>query len=78
MALAESDRRPNTEQVRSWLRNVDALTKILNRYRDKESLQQLTQQRQTLGDLLDALGLDGKGRDKTRMCLFSILSHAAC
>jgi len=64
--LAEQDSRPSTESVRNWLKNVDALTKLLKRYGDKESIQLLSEQREKLGDMLDAMGLDSKGRNKLR------------
>lgn len=63
--LAKSGTRPKVDNIRKWLQLVDSLTKILTRYRDKDSLQQLQNQQKTLGDVLGALGLDEKGRDKT-------------
>ncbi|KAG2352806.1 hypothetical protein BDR07DRAFT_1234335, partial [Suillus spraguei] len=36
------------ELIRTWLKSVEGLTKILTRYGDKESLKNLTEQRETL------------------------------
>src|SRR5262245_35169945 len=66
--MAETGVRPSVQDIRAWTRRVNSLTRILNRYADKDSLQQLSEQRQKLGDALDALGLDQKGRDKMRAC----------
>jgi hypothetical protein len=71
--LAESSTRPKANDVRKWLRNVDSLTNILRRYGDSESLQALRDQRKTLGDVLGALRLDEKGRDKMRSWDFFFL-----
>lgn len=62
----ESRTRPLREDVRRWTNGVNKLTKILQRYGDKDSLQQLSEQRERLGDMLSAMGLDDKGRDKMR------------
>ena len=66
MKLAEQDSRPSTESVRNWLKNVDVLTKLLKRDGDKESIQLLSDQRQKLRDMFDAMGVDSKGRNKLR------------
>jgi hypothetical protein len=70
---AESRSRPLREDVRCWTNGVNKLTKILLRYCDKDSLQQLSEQRERLGDMLGAMGLDDKGRDKMRTSIF--LAH---
>jgi chorismate-pyruvate lyase len=64
--LAESNTRPKANDIRKWLRSVDSLTNILHHYGDDDTLQALWDQRKTLGDVLGALGLDEKGRDKMR------------
>jgi hypothetical protein len=71
--IAESNTRPKADDVRKWLRSVDSLTNILRRYGDDDSLQVLRDQRKTLGDVLGALGLDEKGRDKMRPWDFCFL-----
>ncbi|KAG1836505.1 P-loop containing nucleoside triphosphate hydrolase protein [Suillus subalutaceus] len=52
---------------KTWLKDVEGLTKILTRYRDQESLQQLSEQQETLSNLLDGLGIDIKGGSKLRL-----------
>lgn len=65
-ASAEPNKYPSQAQMRSWLSNSEALSKILKRFWDKDSVATLDLQRQKLGDIMDALGMDAKGRDKTR------------
>jgi hypothetical protein len=49
---------------------------ILTRYGDEQSQQQLNAKRVILNDILDAIGLDGKGRDKTSgSCFWSLTPH---
>ncbi|KAG1737029.1 P-loop containing nucleoside triphosphate hydrolase protein [Suillus lakei] len=67
MDLAEKGERPDTELVRTWLKNVEVLTKILTRYGDKESLKNLAEQRETLSDVLHSLGIDHKGQNQLRL-----------
>ena len=64
--LAENGTRPKTHTIRTWLSKVEAFTKLLKRYGDRTSVDLLEEKRRTLGDMLDALGLDSKGRDKQR------------
>lgn len=60
--------------MRKWLRHVESLTKILKRYGDKDSLRQLSELRKKLGDMLGAVGLNEKGRDKMRESLMIIFA----
>ncbi|KAG2063485.1 hypothetical protein BDR04DRAFT_1037816 [Suillus decipiens] len=53
--------------IRTWLKDVDGLTKILTRYGDQESLKQLSEQQETLSDLLQGLGIEVKGGSKYRL-----------
>lgn len=78
LSLAKQNKSLNAEGIRTWLKDVEALTKILTRYRDQDSLQQLSEQQETLSDLLQGLGIDVKGGSKLRAltlyfcaCLFS-------
>jgi hypothetical protein len=72
--LAESGRRPNPEHFRSWLWNVSTLTKILSGYRDKESLQQLTQQRQTFEACLTLWALTERAMARL-VCTVSLIRY---
>jgi hypothetical protein len=65
--IADSGHRPKTYQIRAWSSKLSTLTKILTRYADKDSLEQLLEQRERLVGVLDAMGLDPKGHDKIRM-----------
>ncbi|KAG2738555.1 hypothetical protein P692DRAFT_201730973 [Suillus brevipes Sb2] len=70
IALKEPVRRgerPDAELVRTWLKSVESLTKILTRYEDKESLKNLAEQRETLSDVLHSLGIDHKGQNQLRL-----------
>jgi hypothetical protein len=57
---------PARAKIRQWLNKSDALIAILKRYGDDASVKELAQQQVTLGDMLAAMGLDAKGRDKIR------------
>jgi hypothetical protein len=46
---------------------------IVNRYGDDASAEELRRQRETLGDMLDSMGLDSKGRDKQRTCFTIVM-----
>jgi hypothetical protein len=74
--MAESGKRPKVQDIRAWTGRVRELTKILIRYADKESLVQLSKQREKLGDMLDALGLNANGQDKKRLCQHCLAPHA--
>jgi hypothetical protein len=69
--IAKAGKRPRPVDVQAWSSKVATVTKILTQYADKESLQQLDEQRQKLGDILATLGLDEKGWDQLRMWLHS-------
>jgi hypothetical protein len=66
MDLVEGGERPDTELIRTWLKGVEGLAKILTRYGDKESLKNLAEQRETLSDILQVLGIDHKGQNQMR------------
>ncbi|KAG1851648.1 P-loop containing nucleoside triphosphate hydrolase protein [Suillus subluteus] len=66
-SMAEQNKRLDTEYIRAWLKDVDGLTKILTRYGDRESLKQLSEQQETLSDLLQGLGIDINGGSKNRL-----------
>lgn len=53
-------------QIRAWIKDFEALSRVLKRFWDKDSIATLNLQRQKLGDIMDALGLNATGRDKTR------------
>ncbi|KAG2336606.1 hypothetical protein BDR05DRAFT_896483 [Suillus weaverae] len=65
--MAEQSKCLDTERIRTWLKDVDGLTKILTRYGDQESLKQLSEQQETLSDLLQGLGIDVQGGSKCRL-----------
>ncbi|KAG1894055.1 P-loop containing nucleoside triphosphate hydrolase protein [Suillus fuscotomentosus] len=66
-SMAEHGQRLDAEGIRTWLKDVDGLTKILTRYGDQESLKQLSEQQETLSDLLQGLGIEVKGGSKYRL-----------
>ncbi|KAG1763002.1 P-loop containing nucleoside triphosphate hydrolase protein [Suillus placidus] len=66
-SMAEQSKCLDTERIRTWLKDVDGLTKILTRYGDRESLKQLSEQQETLSDLLQGLGIDVQGGSKYRL-----------
>jgi peptidyl-tRNA hydrolase len=66
LTFAEEKKNLDAESIRMWLRDVEGLTKILVRYGDQESLQQLSEKRDTLRDLLQGLGVDVKDGNKLR------------
>jgi peptidyl-tRNA hydrolase len=66
LTFAEEKKNLDAESIRTWLRDVEGLTKILVRYGDQESLQQLSEKRDTLRDLLQGLGVDVKDGNKLR------------
>lgn len=65
-SMAEGNKRLDAEYIRAWLKDVEGLTKILTRYGDGESLKQLSDQQETLSDLLQGLGIDVNGGSKNR------------
>ncbi|KAG2747793.1 hypothetical protein P692DRAFT_201716179 [Suillus brevipes Sb2] len=67
LTFAEEKKNLDAESIRTWLRDVEGLTKILVRYGDQESLQQLSEKRDTLRDLLQGLGVDVKDGNKLRL-----------
>jgi SNF2 family DNA or RNA helicase len=69
--MAEQSQDLDAEGIRTWLKDVEGLTKILTRYGDQESLKQLSEQRETLSDLLQALEIDVKDGPKCRALLTS-------
>ncbi|KAG2336736.1 P-loop containing nucleoside triphosphate hydrolase protein [Suillus weaverae] len=58
LSLAEQNKLLEAESIRTWLKDVESLTKILTRYGDQESLKQLSDQEGTLSDLLQGLEID--------------------
>ncbi|KAG1741204.1 P-loop containing nucleoside triphosphate hydrolase protein [Suillus occidentalis] len=66
-SMAERNKRLDAEYIRAWLKDVEGLTKILTRYGDRESLKQLSDQQETLSDLLQGLGIDVNGGSKNRL-----------
>ena len=57
---AESSADPLTaEMIRHWMKDVNALSKSLQLYGDKESIQVLEAQRQRIGDVMDAIKDEG-------------------
>lgn len=65
-SMAEQNKFLDAEYIRAWLKDVEGLTKILTRYGDQESLKQLSDQQETLRDLLQGLGIDVNGGSKNR------------
>ncbi|KAG2098226.1 uncharacterized protein F5147DRAFT_656118 [Suillus discolor] len=65
--LVEGGERPDMKLIRTWLKGVEGLTKILTRYGDKESLKNLAEQWETLSDILQVLGIDHKGQNQMRL-----------
>ncbi|KAG1838807.1 P-loop containing nucleoside triphosphate hydrolase protein [Suillus subalutaceus] len=57
----------DAESIRTWLKDVDSLTKILTRYGDQESLKQLSNQQEMLKDLLQGLGIEVIGGSPCRL-----------
>ena len=57
-------KKPRRKDVHCWMSKAAGVTAILKRYGDKESLKQLDEQCEILGDILSALGLDGEGQCK--------------
>jgi replicative DNA helicase len=66
LSLAEQNKSLDAECIRTWLKDVDSLTKILTRYGDQESLKQLSDQQEMLKDLLQGLGIEVMGGNKSR------------
>lgn len=52
--------------MKKYVQILEKLNPLLSKYNDVESLRQLDDSKERLSDILDALGLDAKGRDKTR------------
>lgn len=69
----DDGRRPTAAKIRTWLAKVETLMAIVNRYGDDASAEELRRQRETLGDMLDSMGLDSKGRDKQRTCFTIVM-----
>ncbi|KAG1834958.1 P-loop containing nucleoside triphosphate hydrolase protein [Suillus subalutaceus] len=67
LSMAEQSQHLDAEGIRTWLKDVEGLTKILTRYGDHESLKQLSEQQETLSDLLQGLGIDVKDGNKCRL-----------
>ncbi|KAG1772227.1 P-loop containing nucleoside triphosphate hydrolase protein [Suillus placidus] len=67
LSLAEQNKLLEAESIRTWLKDVESLTKILTRYGDQESLKQLSDQEGTLSDLLQGLEIDVTGGSKCRL-----------
>lgn len=63
---AARNKRPPQAQIRSWLKDFEGLARILKQFWDKDSDATLELQCQKIGDIMGALGMDAKGRDKTR------------
>lgn len=75
LSTTEQSKCLDAEGIRTWLKDVDGLTKILTRYGDQESLKQLSEQREILGDLLQGLGIDVKSGSQ---CRASTSTHLCC
>ena len=54
--------------MRKFVEKMDSLNKLLMKYNDTESLANLEKQKEQLGDMLAAMNLDEKGRDKNSKC----------
>ncbi|KAG2097976.1 uncharacterized protein F5147DRAFT_777839 [Suillus discolor] len=67
LSLAEQRECLDAEDIRTWLKDVDGLTKVLRRYGDQKSLKQLSEQQEMLSDLLQGLGIDVKGGSSQRL-----------
>jgi hypothetical protein len=65
-AISENTESPTKVTIRKWLNKSEALLSILIRYGDESSMAELNKRKEKLNDILDAMGLDGKGRDKMR------------
>jgi len=57
-----------------FIEKLGRLNKVLLKYNDEESLEVLALQKEQLGDMLAAMHLDEKGRDKNSMCHFLLRS----
>ncbi|KAG1837021.1 P-loop containing nucleoside triphosphate hydrolase protein [Suillus tomentosus] len=66
-SMAEQSQSLDAEGIRTWLKDVDGLTKILTRYGDQESLTRLSEQQEILSDLLQGLGIEVKGGNQYRL-----------
>jgi hypothetical protein len=71
-SLAQHNTRPKVQDIRNWLRKSEQLAKLLSRYNDNVSLAQITKQQETVRDILSAMGLDEKGKDKIREWILSL------
>ncbi|KAG1891850.1 P-loop containing nucleoside triphosphate hydrolase protein [Suillus fuscotomentosus] len=67
LSMAEQSQDLDAEGIRTWLKDVEGLTKILTRYGDQESLKQLSEQQEMLHDLLQGLEIDVKDGNKCRL-----------
>ena len=61
------------EVMKKYIQILEKLNPLLTKYNDADSIKQLEDSKERLNDILDALGLDAKGRDKTRKCLAIVL-----
>ena len=61
--------RPTTKNIRTYLGKSEKLMIILKRYNDASSIKNLKEQTDRLKDILEGLGLDSKGGQKTRMTI---------
>ncbi|KAG1722463.1 hypothetical protein EDB19DRAFT_1834986 [Suillus lakei] len=61
LSMAEQSKCLDAECIRTWLKDVDGLTKILTWYGNQELLKQLSEQQETLSDLLQGWGIDVNG-----------------
>jgi hypothetical protein len=59
-------KRPSAANIRKYLAKSEALVSTLVLYGDTESAQELEDEKGKLGDMLTAMGLDCKGREKQR------------
>ena len=57
-------------RMRKFMEKMDSLNKLLMKYNDAESIAHLEKQKEKLGDMLAAMNLDEKGRDKNSMSHF--------
>jgi len=57
-------------RMRKFVEKMDSLNKLLMKYNDAESIAHLEKQKEKLGDMLAAMNLDEKGRDKNSMSHF--------
>jgi hypothetical protein len=58
----ELQNKPTAPGIRVYMRNMDKLNVILSKYHDNDSLQRMGKHRSQLEGMMQALGLDEKGK----------------